>query len=127
MTDGPGYLSRPIRAPELDKDGIKRWPTTWKEEDLDKFMPERWLVEKEHGKVEFDANAGPVSGSLSCYLSADMTDTCDSAIPSAWACGVVSARNWRRWRCGCSSPSSLLPLSFCRSRTAGTAIRLGTS
>ncbi|KAL8750098.1 MAG: hypothetical protein Q9184_006547 [Pyrenodesmia sp. 2 TL-2023] len=59
MTDGPGYLSRPIRAPELDKDGIKRWPTTWKEEDLDKFMPERWLVEKEDGKVEFDVNAGP--------------------------------------------------------------------
>lgn len=82
MTDGPGYLSRPIDAPQLEKhkDGIKGWPSKWSPDALHEFMPERWLVEKEDGGIEFDPNAGPVCQCLlfdwrffCCVLTRNLT------------------------------------------------------
>jgi cytochrome P450 len=37
-------------------------PKPWNPEDISQWKPERWLVERENGQVEFDRNAGPQVG-----------------------------------------------------------------
>ncbi|KAB8235182.1 cytochrome P450 [Aspergillus alliaceus] len=66
VNGGPGYLS-----PSLPVDEAKRSPTSqiarvrgnWDEsKDLKLFDPERWLVVKGDGSVDFDGGAGPQLG-----------------------------------------------------------------
>ena len=66
VNSGPGYLS-----PSIPVDDVQRSPTSkvakvrgsWDEtKDLRIFEPERWLVQKEDGGVEFDGAAGPQLG-----------------------------------------------------------------
>lgn len=63
VSNGPGYYSPafPIddsqRSPSSRAaESLGRWDET---KDMRAFDPERWLVKKADGEVEFDANAGP--------------------------------------------------------------------
>ena len=66
VNSGPGYLS-----PSLPVSNANRSPTSkvarirgsWDEtKDLKIFDPERWLVQKEDGGIDFDGAAGPQLG-----------------------------------------------------------------
>lgn len=63
---GPGYLSPSLPVNENARSptskAAKRRPRWDESKDLKLFEPERWLVTKEDGSVEFDAGAGPQLG-----------------------------------------------------------------
>lgn len=75
LNNGAGYVSAPLEADEKlrsqtsreSKDKNGEWGTS----NIGSFMPERWLVEKEEGQLEFDARAGPSlpfgSGPRGCF------------------------------------------------------------
>lgn len=60
---GPGFTS-PAISEHLGEESYEK-PTTytkrvnWDEVSPDKFLPERWLIEDEDGKVVYDPQAGP--------------------------------------------------------------------
>ncbi|KAK0671957.1 cytochrome P450 [Cercophora samala] len=63
---GPGYLSPSLPVNENARSptskAAKRRPNWDETKDLKLFDPERWLVTKEDGSVEFDSAAGPQLG-----------------------------------------------------------------
>ncbi|ETS86662.1 hypothetical protein PFICI_00490 [Pestalotiopsis fici W106-1] len=65
VSNGPGFLSPSLpindsdRSPTARAAAEKSWDET---QDLRLYEPDRWLVKKEDGSVEFDPNAGPQLG-----------------------------------------------------------------
>lgn len=64
MVNGPGFQMPAIPADELMRSGTsqdsKHRYGTWKETDVEQFIPERFLVEDAQNNVRFDPFAGPV-------------------------------------------------------------------
>ena len=76
-SSGPDFL-RPAVRPPVPEDrrsascrAAKGRVGAWREEDMGRFVPERWLVTGEDGEVVFNANAGPMLafglGPRGCY------------------------------------------------------------
>lgn len=63
MSNGPGFLSKPIDVDEPSRSPSSRAAKdrvgVWDEANMAAFMPERWLRRDEKGELEFDYQSGP--------------------------------------------------------------------
>jgi len=66
VNGGPGYLSPSLPVDDALRSPMSKAAKPWgkwdESKDLKIFEPERWLVTKEDGSVDFDGNAGPQLG-----------------------------------------------------------------
>ncbi|RYP45088.1 hypothetical protein DL768_008519 [Monosporascus sp. mg162] len=77
LTNGPSYQAPPFVVDEsvrsrTSKEGKDKYGT-WDDTGIDKFIPERWLVDDASGNPKFSPRAGPVhpygAGQRSCFGS----------------------------------------------------------
>lgn len=65
---GPSYTAPPLPVDESKRSKTskqipsqERWTGGWDPNQLNEFMPERWLVRNDAtGEMEFDSHAGPM-------------------------------------------------------------------
>ncbi|KAK7735514.1 hypothetical protein SLS53_007427 [Cytospora paraplurivora] len=91
MLNGPSFQVPPLPVDEAARSGTSREAKdrygVWKDEDVGQFMPERFLVKGENGKISFDPSAGPVlpygSGLRGCFVTLIVWDFELRSIPPA--------------------------------------------